>query len=452
MITPTVTLIIPDGSGSLAVPTTPLGWIWGDDVTIPFVLKRANGAIRPLTGPIALIMAFKEKESDPLPLLSLSMVIDDAANGLGHFDINRTYGGLLSPGYFVASVQFEDDTTPPGTRDTVLRPSRIAIELGVASLDQVINVPSTQDPLAQGPKGDDGADGQGITWRGPYSPILTYAVNDGVSNTVGGVTSSYIATAAVGLGVSPPSAPWQLMASPGLGALPDPALLAQGTVPIVDNGVWDYRPLNASDIQASFAVASMVGGGGYAALVEFGGQIINPSFAISYTSGPATSASINDGSGAQALTTPFTAYSFVQTYAFATIGHIVTWALAALKGTASAARSVSATGAARVFYDVAVPGTYNAAFIAALTGQALATSFQRTIVYGNPGGTKKLYYAFPTSFGTPSHFKDLNINADQAWSKVASAVSVTNSLGGTTTYDLWASDNILNAPFTIGVT
>ncbi len=418
MITPTVTLIIPDGSGSLAVPTTPLGWIWGDDVTIPFVLKRANGAIRPLTGPIALIMAFKEKESDPLPLLSLSMVIDDAANGLGHFDINRTYGGLLSPGYFVASVQFEDDTTPPGTRDTVLRPSRIAIELGVASLDQVINVPSTQDPLAQGPKGDDGSDGQGITWRGPYSPILTYAVNDGVSNTVGGVTSSYIATAAVGLGVSPPSAPWQLMASPGLGALPDP---------------------NASDIQASFAVASMVGGGGYAALVEFGGQIINPSFAISYTSGPATSASINDGSGAQALTTPFTAYSFVQTYAFATIGHIVTWALAALKGTASAARSVSATGAARVFYDVAVPGTYNAAFIAALTGQALATSFQ-------------LYYAFPTSFGTPSHFKDLNINADQAWSKVASAISVTNSLGGTTTYDLWASDNILNAPFTIGVT
>ncbi len=69
-----------------------------------------------------------------------------------------------------------------------------------------------------------GSSGSALAWRGTWSNSLTYAVNDMVSDTVGGSTASYICWAAV----NPPSAVWPggdpthwgLMATSGTGETP----------------------------------------------------------------------------------------------------------------------------------------------------------------------------------------------------------------------------------------
>lgn len=71
--------------------------------------------------------------------------------------------------------------------------------------------------------GSAGAPGAGLNWLGPWSLVLTYSVNDAVSYTNGGVTSSYICKLAVTIpGTPPPSDPthWDVFAGPGGGETP----------------------------------------------------------------------------------------------------------------------------------------------------------------------------------------------------------------------------------------
>jgi hypothetical protein len=69
-----------------------------------------------------------------------------------------------------------------------------------------------------GPKGDKGDSGLAFAWQGAFDPGTAYTTNDAVQ--LGG--SSYVATAPAAAGVSPPGAPWELIAAAGVVGPPGP--------------------------------------------------------------------------------------------------------------------------------------------------------------------------------------------------------------------------------------
>lgn len=77
------------------------------------------------------------------------------------------------------------------------------------------------DLVAQG-VGATGTPGVGLTWRSAWVGLTAYNVNDAVSYTTGGVTSSYVCKLAVTSSTPPPSDPthWDLSAGPGGGETP----------------------------------------------------------------------------------------------------------------------------------------------------------------------------------------------------------------------------------------
>lgn len=63
---------------------------------------------------------------------------------------------------------------------------------------------------------------------------------------------------------------------------------------------------------------------------------------------------------------------------------------------------------------------------------------------GINGGGKYLVFAWPTSFGTPVFV--INGLTSNAWTKVNSAFTFTNSYGYTASYDVWMSNTVQNSP------
>ena len=119
-----------------------------------------------------------------------------------------------------------------------------------------------------------------------------------------------------------------------------------------------------------------------------------------------------------------------------------------MKGANTKTSSVAITWRPPVFWGVATPSTINEAFVESLASSALASSRARTLTV-NAGSGQKIYYAFPTSYGTPT----FTIGGfEGGFEKVGDAISVTNSNGVTQTYDVWASTNASLGSTTVVVT
>jgi hypothetical protein len=108
----------------------------------------------------------------------------------------------------------------------------------------------------------------------------------------------------------------------------------------------------------------------------------------------------------------------------------------------------STAGTLPVYYGLAVPGTIDEAFIEALSGTALAAGLERSIAFAAGSGLQKAYYAFPSSYGTPAIFRDLNTGFDIPNTLVGSAVPVTDDAGTARSYDVWATDDFPMVAFT----
>jgi hypothetical protein len=163
-------LVVPDGTGPLDLPSLVLEWAWGSDVTVPIQLVHASGAPYDLSGAVAMTLTFKRRASDASPLLSRALVITDAFDGLGYFQVLRGDRGLLLIGSYAVGFAFEDDDT--GFRDAVAIDSRANVLDPVAQITDPVSVPPAQTPLAQGPPG--------VRWLGPWSGSTQYEPRDGV--------------------------------------------------------------------------------------------------------------------------------------------------------------------------------------------------------------------------------------------------------------------------------
>lgn len=229
-------------------------------------------------------------------------------------------------------------------------------------------------------------------------------------------------------------------------------LVQAGKITVSYEAVPDYTDLNDKAIGAlggggppppeEFAIANFVLAGGTPSQVEIGATVTNPQFTASYTNGPPTSASLDDGTGPVPLTAPFTSFGLGREYTKTAVNAAQTFTLSAAKDAAPVTRTVSIYWRANVFYGVAaVPGAYDAAFVATIAAQAtqMAAGRQRSISYNAPAG-QKCYYIYPSTFGgTPGNFIDQETGFAAGFSNVAT-VSVTNGFGVTVGYSVWASD------------
>jgi len=244
--------------------------------------------------------------------------------------------------------------------------------------------------------------------------------------------------------------------------VPDVITVLGATIVEDPAGTRISRRLTFDDIDAAFDITSFSG----AAITnhEVGDPLSdNPSFAAAANQTIA-SATLNDGTGAVTLTVaPFTSFAYGTSplpsraggsaFVKSVPGQSVTITFIAQNaGGNTDSSTLTATWTAKAFYGNATPGTLNEAFIEALGSTAQKTAFNGSYVYANPGAAgKKLYFAFPTSFGAPTSFIDQNGFAFPM-SLVASSVSVTNTFGVTLPYNVWASDNFINGfAFTIAI-
>jgi len=116
-------------------------------------------------------------------------------------------------------------------------------------------------------------------------------------------------------------------------------------------------------------------------------------------------------------------------------------------GELSQTKSCSITYRARMFWGtIAKDGTTQPitdADVLALPGSELRDDFKKTFA-GFGGDGKRLIFAFPALFGTPSFY--INGFAVTAFTKVRSASAFVNAYGATVSMDVWVSDNAYNSP------
>ena len=115
--------------------------------------------------------------------------------------------------------------------------------------------------------GSPGTAGSGLNWLGAWSSGLGYAVNDSVSYTSAGLTSTYICTTAHGPTGSPPNvdtANWDLMAGPGGGETPTYAvtdvsgLVSYSAWPTQSNPMLPYTGYGQSSISSPLPALTFV--------------------------------------------------------------------------------------------------------------------------------------------------------------------------------------------------
>lgn len=205
---------------------------------------------------------------------------------------------------------------------------------------------------------------------------------------------------------------------------------------------YQYVTDGSGPAPVSFDISSFAFAGGTPSIVELGSTVTNPTFSASYIGTP-SAATLDDGTGAVDLTTPFTSFGLGRTYTKSAVGSSQPFTLWATDGTTEANRTISINWWPMVYYGVAaVPGAYDQTFVLttiAPQGSVLAGSRQRTVSYDAAPG-QKLFYIYPDTFGgVPANFRDANTGWEAGFSKSAT-VAVTNSFGVTVSYAVWESD------------
>ena len=139
-----------------------------------------------------------------------------------------------------------------------------------------------------------------------------------------------------------------------------------------------------------------------------------------------------------------------------------TWQIKATRTNSTViSQNLTLTWQWRRFYGTQSLATMSAAQIATLSNQGIASG--RTGTYNFGAGSYK-YFAWPTSFGAPTLFRDFNTNLAVAMAGVtegyttavgayyAQVVSITNGYGKTTNYYVFRTKNILGGSISIVVT
>ena len=123
-----------------------------------------------------------------------------------------------------------------------------------------------------------------------------------------------------------------------------------------------------------------------------------------------------------------------------------TWSISALNTNSSSfSETYSVSWYWRTYYGTSANGSPDASLVTGLTSSFLSSSFAGTYSFA-AGGYK--YFAYPSSLGTATTFKDTSTNLNVAMQPLQ-VVSVTNSFGVSTNYNVHRSTNVLGGSINI---
>lgn len=198
----------------------------------------------------------------------------------------------------------------------------------------------------------------------------------------------------------------------------------------------------------AFAINSFAASVG---VLEVGADAVAPGFVASYNNTP-TSADLTNDDNAESknvVATP-TVFTSDATYTESANNAAVQFTLTADDGTGPVAANASIAWRPRVFYGVGVDGLSSEADIEGLANQPLRSGL--AITFGiTAGATDHIYYAAPSSYGTPT----FQVGAfPGGFILESAAVSVTNGTSNPVAqnYDLWKSVNPNLGSVTVQVT
>ena len=375
----------PQTLATLKVGTSkPLSIAQGEDGLVAFDLS-------PATPDGAYTLTIRRRSSDATALVSRAGV---ASGSKINFTLVQSDTASLAPGIYVYDGW---QTDAGGNQRQVIKPTSITIRESVRRSGDVATSPVPIPVTLLGAPGLAGVDGYLLT-----------------EHPVGRIS-------------------WQ----PAPVSFP-PQNGHAGQVLLTDGTTAAWTVLTLDMIGSGFTITSFALSG-QPSTVEVGSTVTNPAFTAAYNRPPAA-VTLNDGSGAQTLTLPATAFSKTATYTLTTVNASKSFTLSANEsGGPVKTASVGITWAPRVYWGSATPATYTAAFVTALGSNALATGRQRTIALTVTAG-KKFYYAVPASFGgASSNFIDQATGFAVGVSLVGT-VTVTNSFGIAISYNIFASN------------
>ena len=221
-------------------------------------------------------------------------------------------------------------------------------------------------------------------------------------------------------------------------------LTGTGIGPAATNSAW-LPPVTDNFLISTFQV------GGGATLILAGGTLVNPAGTASYSSPPDSAANSEVITNTAAIQSPKdvsatpTAFAYVGTFSFPTVGSTVTWTLTAHwdTGIFSHAKTFTIIGADNVWSGVGTAGATGingtTGVLVGATGTLTATLSQSGKVAFSPSpANQKLYYVGPAGLT----FHDGN---NILIPMTSSVISVTNSHGVVTTRTLYESVNLLSS-------
>lgn len=176
-------------------------------------------------------------------------------------------------------------------------------------------------------------------------------------------------------------------------------------------------------------------------IVQAGASVVNPAFTGTYSDPPTTAVLTDtDGHNTNIISNP---NNFVSPFTFTknVYGASVTWTATVEINGEQATPQTSVTWAQPVKWGTVVdPGSYNSAFIAALSNTRLQLGANGEYAVNSSGGTST-FFAARSAYGLV--VLDFQVNGlPFAIAKVGAAIPFTNSDGVTENYDVWMSDNI----------
>jgi len=206
----------------------------------------------------------------------------------------------------------------------------------------------------------------------------------------------------------------------------------------VDGAVLTEHPIGtAAWVPPAFLITSF----GCAPTQSEIGQAVGPvNFAAAYNR-PASTVTVDDGSGPVIVPLPGVAFVLPGPYVKTGINAAQSFALLATQGSSSASAGTGIAFLPRVYWGTApVPVAYDQAFIVGLASNTLAAARQRLMaVNATPG--QKIYYCFPTVYGgVPGNFIDNDTGFAAGFTKIAPGVLVTNAFGVVVSIDVWESN------------
>jgi hypothetical protein len=224
------------------------------------------------------------------------------------------------------------------------------------------------------------------------------------------------------------------MADIAISDLPElTAAPADAVLPIVSGGTT-YKIQKQNLLADAYGITAFAAS---TAAVEVGAAVNTPAFTATHNRTPtALTLTNNDNAESKNVVGTPTTFTSSQNYTKTTNNASVTFTLTGSDGISGDVRATTIAWRPRLYWGIGATGGNSEAFIEALASSALQSSRVGSFTV-NATGSNKIYWAAPTSYGTPTFTVG---GFEGGFTLVSSTISVTNVNGVTQNYQLWESD------------